>query len=129
MIYINILQDFLNTLLANRDISNDRIERGEIEKEMKLDEFIHYLKMDNTIWVKDSENIIPFSIVSSTKADYLFYVSNSKELPDELISELEKIKYDLSQLTGKSNDEVALEKLYDKSHFIIDKTFYFNLHE
>lgn len=129
MIYINILQDFLNTLLANRDISNDRIERGEIEKEMKLDEFIHYLKMDNTIWVKDSENIIPFSIVSSAKADYLFYVSNSKELPDELISELEKIKYDLSQLTWKSNDEVALEKLYDKSHFIIDKTFYFNLHE
>ena len=124
MIYIDISKDFLNLLLANRDISNYRIERGEIENEMGIDECIKFLDLVHTIYYYDENNIFPFAIYKTDKAEYLFYTGNDTSDKDKLFNVLESINYNLSNLTLKDKKEVVLEKLYEAPRFIINSQIY-----
>lgn len=124
MIYIDISKDFLNLLLANRDISNYRIERGEIENEMGIDECIKFLDLAHTIYYYDENNIFPFAIYKTDKAEYLFYTGNDTSDKDKLFNVLESINYNLSNLTLKNKKEVVLEKLYEAPRFIINSQIY-----
>lgn len=123
MTYINIQTDFLELLMAKRDISNYLIEQHKLENEYELQDFISSIKLDKTIYVENINNIIPFSIYYTPNNNYIFYVSEKNNI-DTLKHILEELKYDLTTLIKKDKYEIAQENILESSYFIIENDIY-----
>lgn len=116
MRYININNPD-DIISAKREVEEILINKKEITEEMSLPDFINFLQLQNTIFVKD-DIVIPFKIYNN----FIFYVSSADS--DDFFKVLKLIKYDLTQLKSLSNDEVYSGEL-DKHpiYFIIDSKY------
>lgn len=113
------LDNAINILTAKQEIEAKLIESGKIETSMELQDFIKYLNLQNTIYVKD-DTVIPFRVFD----DMIFLVAKGEEQKD-LLDKLNLINYDFSKLTSISQDDIYLGKLDKyKFFFIIDSKYY-----
>lgn len=72
-ISINSIGDYPEDfLIAKVDVERHLIETEAIEKRMKLEEFIIYLNIQNTIYMKGQKSIA-FSIQQGQSDKYVFY--------------------------------------------------------
>lgn len=101
-VLINSIGDYPEDFLfAKVDVEKKLIEDGEIEKRMKLEDFILYLNIQNKIYMNNQKGIA-FSILSGLNEDYVFYnfldAGDNDGLFDSFKEKLESMKYDLSNL-------------------------------
>lgn len=101
-VLINSIGDYPEDFLfAKVDVEKKLIEDGEIEKRMKLEDFILYLNIQNKIYMNNQKGIA-FSILSGLNEDYVFYNFLDQDGNDGLFEsfkeKLESMKYDLSNL-------------------------------
>lgn len=101
-VLINSIGDYPEDFLfAKVDVEKKLIEDGEIEKRMKLEDFILYLNIQNKIYMNNQKGIA-FSILSGLNEDYVFYnfldADDNDGLFDSFKEKLESMKYDLSNL-------------------------------
>lgn len=115
IININNSSDFIS---IKDEIEAQLISENKIKSKMELQEFINFLQLQKNIYIKD-DNVIPFRIYN----DIILSVFDASEL-QHLISALEIIKYDLSNLKEIDINAVYLGEL-DKYeyYFIIDSTY------
>ena len=95
-------EDFL---IAKVDVERYLLENKTIEQRMKLEEFIIYLNIQNTIYMKGQKSIA-FSIQKGQDDDYVFYSfldGNNDELFESFKKKLEKLKFNFSSLTKIDN--------------------------
>jgi len=92
-------EDFL---FAKVDIERKLIEDGEIEKRMKLEEFIIFLNIQDKVYMNNQRSIA-FSILEGLNDSYVFYsfldTTDDKELFDKFVSALEKKKFKFDKLS------------------------------
>ena len=101
-VLINSIGDYPEDFLfAKVDVEKKLIEDGEIEKRMKLEDFILYLNIQNKIYMNNQKGIA-FSILNGLNKDYVFYnfldTDGNDGLFDSFKEKLESMKYDLSNL-------------------------------
>jgi len=121
-IAINMIGDYPEDfLMAKVDVEHHLIETGEIENRMRLDEFIIYLNIQNTIYMKGQKSIA-FRIISGEKDDYVFYslLDNDEELFDSFVKKLESLKFNLSGLTKVEPIELIQMDLSSMEVFMIN---------
>lgn len=133
---MDIERNLDDVVLMKRDIE----ALSESDEKMTLNEFFNTIKVYSTIFVSNGI-IIPFSVVNGKDDTYFVYclsttdgisfAGNIKEKSDkafeELKERLEKLKYDLSNLTQKSSVEMALldtDLMSSATYFIIDNKYY-----
>ena len=91
-------EDFL---FAKVDIERKLIEDGEIEKRMKLEEFIIFLNIQDKVYMNNQRSIA-FSILEGLNDSYVFYsfldTTDDKELFDKFVSALERKKFKFDKL-------------------------------
>lgn len=113
------LDDPVKIITTKQEIETKLIEENKLEKEMELQDFIKFLNLQNTIYVKD-DTVVPFRIYE----DILFTVATDdviKELNETLFS----FEYDFSKLKNISQLDIyngELDKY--KCFFIIDSKYY-----
>lgn len=113
-------------LLAKVDIE----EFNGVEERQPITEFIKTLAFNNVF--STNGKMVAFSIAEGKKFNYVMYSfmdnigSSDKTAFDGLKSKLEKINYDLSKLTKKSNQEIISEEdvLSNGDYFLIGNDFY-----
>ena len=114
-------------LLAKVDIE----EFNNVEERQPITEFIKSLAFNNVFSTKGK--MIAFSIIEGKKFNYVLYSftdntgSSDKTAFDGLKSNLEKINYDLTKLTKKSNQEIISTNediISDGDYFLIGNNFY-----
>lgn len=92
-------EDFL---FAKVDIERKLIEDGEIEKRMKLEEFIIFLNIQDKVYMNNQRSIA-FSILEGLNDNYVFYsfldTTDDKELFDKFVSALERKKFKFDKLS------------------------------
>ena len=92
-------EDFL---FAKVDIERKLIEDGEIEKRMKLEEFIIFLNIQDKVYMNNQRSIA-FSILEGLNDSYVFYsfldTTDDKELFDKFVSALERKKFKFDKLS------------------------------
>lgn len=113
------LDDPIKIITTKQEIETKLIEENKLEKEMELQEFIKFLNLQNTIYVKD-DTVVPFRIYG----DILFIVAEDKTIK-ELNETLSSFKYDFSKLKNISQIDIyngELDKY--KFFFIIDSKYY-----
>ena len=96
-ISINSIGDYPEDfLIAKVDVERHLIETEAIEKRMKLEEFIIYLNIQNTIYMKGQKSIA-FSIQQGQSDKYVFYSlldqDENGELFESFKKKLEHLKY------------------------------------
>lgn len=89
-------EDFL---IAKVDVERLLLESGAIEKRMKLEDFIIYLNIQETIYLKGQKSIA-FRIIKGASDTYVFYslLDDDETLFNSFKDKLESMKYDLSGL-------------------------------
>lgn len=89
-------EDFL---IAKVDVERLLLESGAIEKRMKLEDFIIYLNIQETIYMKGQKSIA-FRIIKGASDTYVFYslLDDDETLFNSFKDKLESMKYDLSGL-------------------------------
>ena len=125
-IAINTIGDYPEDFLtAKVDVEHYLIETGEIEKRMRLDEFIVYLNIQKTIYMKGQKSIA-FRIIKGENDEYVFYslLDNDEELFDSFKSALEKLKYDFSSLKKIEPIELIQLDLSKEEVFMFDFVVY-----
>ncbi|MBQ3414870.1 MAG: hypothetical protein IJH39_05890 [Clostridia bacterium] len=125
-IAINTIGDYPEDFLtAKVDVEHYLIETGEIEKRMRLDEFIVYLNIQKTIYMKGQKSIA-FRIIKGENDEYVFYslLDNDEELFDLFKSALEKLKYDFSSLKKIEPIELIQLDLSKEEVFMFDFVVY-----
>lgn len=92
-------EDFL---FAKVDIEKKLIEDGEIEKRMKLEEFILFLNIQDKVYMNNQKSIA-FSVLEGLNDNYVFYsfldAVDDKELFDKFTSALERKKFKFDKLS------------------------------
>ena len=92
-------EDFL---FAKVDIERKLIEDGQIEKRMKLEEFIIFLNIQDKVYMNNQRSIA-FSILEGLNDSYVFYsfldTTDDKELFDKFVSALERKKFKFDKLS------------------------------
>lgn len=124
MQYINIgtigeyPEDFL---IGKVDVERYLIETKEIEKRMKLEDFIVYLNIQKTIYMKGQKSIA-FRIIKGLSDSYVFYslLDQDEELFDSFKKKLEDMKYDLSGLNKIEPMDLIQMDLSSEEVFMID---------
>ena len=106
-ISINSIGDYPEDfLIAKVDVERHLIETEAIEKRMKLEEFIIYLNIQNTIYMKGQKSIA-FSIQQGQSDKYVFYSlldqDENGELFESFKKKLEHLKYNFSSLNKIDN--------------------------
>ena len=125
-IAINTIGDYPEDFLtAKVDVEHYLIETGEIEKRMRLDEFIVYLNIQKTIYMKGQKSIA-FRIIKGENNEYVFYslLDNDEKLFDSFKSALEKLKYDFSSLKKIEPIELIQLDLSKEEVFMFDFVVY-----
>ena len=113
------LDDPIKIISAKQEIETKLIEENKLENEMELQEFVKFLNLQNTIYVKD-DTVVPFRIYE----DILFTVATD-EVIKELNEKLSIINYDFTKLKNIDMLEVYNGEL-DKYpfFFIINSKYY-----
>lgn len=125
-IAINTIGDYPEDFLtAKVDVEHYLIETGEIEKRMRLDEFIVYLNIQKTIYMKGQKSIA-FRIIKGENDEYVFYslLDNDEELFDSFKAALEKLKFDFSSLKKIEPIELIQLDLSKEEVFMFDFVVY-----
>lgn len=125
-IAINTIGDYPEDFLtAKVDVEHYLIETGEIKKRMRLDEFIVYLNIQKTIYMKGQKSIA-FRIIKGENDEYVFYslLDNDEKLFDSFKSALEKLKYDFSSLKKIEPIELIQLDLSKEEVFMFDFVVY-----
>ena len=125
-IAINTIGDYPEDFLAAKvDVEHYLIETGEIKKRMRLDEFIVYLNIQKTIYMKGQKSIA-FRIIKGENNEYVFYslLDNDEKLFDSFKSALEKLKYDFSSLKKIEPIELIQLDLSKEEVFMFDFVVY-----
>lgn len=125
-IAINTIGDYPEDFLAAKvDVEHHLIETGEIEKRMRLDEFIVYLNIQKTIYMKGQKSIA-FRIIKGENDEYVFYslLDNDEELFDSFKSALEKLKFDFSSLKKVEPLQLIQLDLSKEEVFMFDFVVY-----
>ena len=125
-IAINTIGDYPEDFLtAKVDVEHYLIETGEIEKRMRLDEFIIYLNIQKTIYMKGQKSIA-FRIIKGENDEYVFYslLDNDEELFDSFKAALEKLKFNFSSLKKIEPIELIQLDLSKEEVFMFDFVVY-----
>ncbi|MBO5004375.1 MAG: hypothetical protein J6D03_11430 [Clostridia bacterium] len=118
-IYVDLNNDFEEFVLAKISIEKFWISEKIIESKLSIDEFVSKLNMHKTVYSDTSDEIIPFSIIETSKTKYIFTVADNNI--DNLKKALEYIEYDLSNLIRVTKEDLYINNVIeDKSYFIID---------
>lgn len=127
---IDITKDYLELLLAKKDIESMLYEKEEISEDFSIGDFIKYLNFGTHIYFVNPQKIYPYKIVKTKTNEYLFILNNDNNISFEpLFENLESIKYDYSQLTRLNQYQVAERELMNTPHFIINEELYFDLRD
>jgi hypothetical protein len=131
MTVIDISKDYLEMLLAKKDIEKMLIDNEEITEELDMTEFIKYLNLGSHIYCIDKNKIYPYSIVKTPTNEYMFIVNNATTKLDytPLFDKLNSINYDYNNLTYVDNYDIMLKDLIETPHFIINERLYYDLRE
>ena len=118
---INLNDDIENLFLSKSIIESYWIEQEIITQKYSLDDFIVKLDMGKTIY--NSNNIVyPFSIVNTDKEMFVFTICKDSK---ELLDALNKIDYNLENLTKVTKEDLYINGVIEnKSFFIINNKVY-----
>ena len=112
------LDDPVKIIEAKQEIESKLIEENKIDSPMELQEFIKFLDLQNTIYVKD-DLVVPFRLYN----DMLCIIAEDSII-NTVLETLQEISYDFKKLKQISNIEVyngELDKY--KYFFIIDSKY------
>ena len=123
-ISINSIGDYPEDfLIAKVDVERHLIETEAIEKRMKLEEFIIYLNIQNTIYMKGQKSIA-FSIQQGQSDKYVFYSlldqDENGELFESFKKKLEHLKYNFSSLNKIDNMDLLNMDLTKEELFMFN---------
>lgn len=123
-ISINSIGDYPEDfLIAKVDVERHLIETEAIEKRMKLEEFIIYLNIQNTIYMKGQKSIA-FSIQQGQSDKYVFYSlldqDENGELFESFKKKLEHLKYNFSSLNKIDNIDLLNMDLTKEELFMFN---------
>ena len=123
-ISINSIGDYPEDfLIAKVDVERHLIETEAIEKRMKLEEFIIYLNIQNTIYMKGQKSIA-FSIQQGQSDKYVFYSlldqDENGELVESFKKKLEHLKYNFSSLNKIDNMDLLNMDLTKEELFMFN---------
>ena len=118
---INLNDDIEDLFLSKSIIESYWIEQEIITQKYSLDDFIVKLDMGKTIY--NSNNIVyPFSIVNTDKEMFVFTICEDSK---ELLDALNKIDYNLENLTKVTKEDLYINGVIEnKSFFIINNKVY-----
>ena len=123
-ISINSIGDYPEDfLIAKVDVERHLIETEAIEKRMKLEEFIIYLNIQNTIYMKGQKSIA-FSIQQGQSDKSVFYSLLDQDEHGELFEsfkkKLEHLKYNFSSLNKIDNMDLLNMDLTKEELFMFN---------
>ena len=123
-ISINSIGDYPEDfLIAKVDVERHLIETEAIEKRMKLEEFIIYLNIQNTIYMKGQKSIA-FSIQQGQSDKYVFYSlldqDENGKLFESFKKKLEHLKYNFSSLNKIDNMDLLNMDLTKEELFMFN---------
>ena len=123
-ISINSIGDYPEDfLIAKVDVERHLIETEAIEKRMQLEEFIIYLNIQNTIYMKGQKSIA-FSIQQGQSDKYVFYSlldqDENGELFESFKKKLEHLKYNFSSLNKIDNMDLLNMDLTKEELFMFN---------
>ena len=123
-ISINSLGDYPEDfLIAKVDVERKLLEDKVIEQRMKLEEFIIYLNIQNTIYMKGQKSVA-FSIQHGQDEDYIFYSLLDSDEKNDLFNsfkkKLENIKYKFDSLEKIDNMELLNLDLSKQELFMLN---------
>lgn len=105
-------------LKAKEEVENKLIETKVIESPMELTEFINYLGLQNSIYIKN-DTVIPFRII-----DDMMFTTSSKEEVQQVIDALNLFDGNFDKLTTVSTLEVYQCKLEKVDFYFIINSEY-----
>ena len=105
-------------LKAKEEVENKLIETKVIESSMELTEFINYLGLQNSIYIKN-DTVIPFRII-----DDMMFTTSSKEEVQQVIDALNLFDGNFDKLTTVSTLEVYQGKLEKVDFYFIINSEY-----
>lgn len=105
-------------LKAKEEVENKLIETKVIESPMELTEFINYLGLQNSIYIKN-DTVIPFRII-----DDMMFTTSSKEEVQQVIDALNLFDGNFDKLTTVSTLEVYQGKLEKVDFYFIINSDY-----
>lgn len=105
-------------LKAKEEVENKLIETKVIEAPMELTEFINYLGLQNSIYIKN-DTVIPFRII-----DDMMFTTSSKEEVQQVIDALNLFDGNFDKLTTVSTLEVYQGKLEKVDFYFIINSDY-----
>lgn len=115
------LNNHTHVSIVKQEIEEQLKNTGEIETEMSIPEFVSFLNLQASIYVKN-DTVIPFRIYN----DYIFIVAED-ELIEELDNVLNSISYSLSSLKEINMNDVYLGELDKYEYcFIVDSKYMVN---
>ena len=118
---INLNDDIEDLFLSKSIIESYWIEQEIITQKYSLDDFIVKLDMGKTIY--NSNNIVyPFSIINTDKEMFVFTICEDSK---ELLDALNKIEYNIENLTKVTKEDLYINGVIEnKSFFIINNKVY-----
>ena len=125
-IAINTIGDYPEDFLfAKVDVEHHLQETGQIENRMRLDEFIIWLNLQKTIYLK-SQHSIAFRIAEGEKENYVFYslLDQDDKLFEAFKHKLETLKFDFSTLKKIAPVDLMSMDLDTAELFMIDSEMY-----
>lgn len=105
-------------LKAKEEVENKLIETKAIESPMELTEFINYLALQNSIYIKN-DTVIPFRII-----DDMMFTTSSKEEVQQVIDALNLFDGNFDKLTTVSTLDVYQGKLEKVDFYFIINSEY-----
>lgn len=105
-------------LKAKEEVENKLIETKVIESPMELTEFINYLGLQNSIYIKN-DTVIPFRII-----DDMMFTTSSKEEVQQVIDALNLFGGNFDKLTTVSTLDVYQGKLEKVDFYFIINSEY-----
>ena len=123
-ILINSLGDYPEDFLfAKVDVEKKLIEDEKIDKRMRLEDFVLFLNIQNTVFMNDQKGIA-FSIQKGLDNDYVFYNFLDNEDTDNTLSlfkkRLENMNYDLSKVRKLEPMELIQPDVLNGDLFLIN---------
>lgn len=120
---ISTIGDFPEDFLfAKVDIEKKLLEDKKIESRMKLEDFILYLNIQNSIYMNENKGIA-FRYIEGIEDKYVFYEfldEKNENLFESFKRKLEQLKFDFSSLEKVSNLEMIQEGFLNNELFMIN---------
>jgi hypothetical protein len=117
-------EDFL---IAKVDVERKLLEDEVIEKRMKLEDFIIYLNIQKTIYMKGQKSIA-FRIIEGQSDSYVFYSLldpvNNNDLFESFKTKLDKLQYKFDSLKKIEPMEMLQMNMDESEIMMIDFVMY-----